>query len=285
MSVDFKKSPKAWQASLAQCGYIADPDLAFMAGMAVELERPLLLEGPAGSGKTFLASTLARWTGRDLVRLQCYEGLDAHSALYDWNYPAQLAAMQQNRDIDPFDARFLLPRALVQALWAPRGAVLLIDEIDRADEALEALLLEYLGEYQVTVPEWKTIQAEIRPVTVITSNRTRPLSDAIKRRCLYQYVDWPDSDRETAIIHARFPKMGGDWCRRLVAAVRCLRSWNLIKPPGLAETLDWAASGAAMAYPEWTPEWVRATLGFVVKDRLDWETVRGRIDELAGPEP
>ncbi|MCL6561903.1 MAG: MoxR family ATPase [Firmicutes bacterium] len=280
----WQRLEQEWVEKLAEAGYVAEGPLALTAGLALALERPLLLEGPAGSGKTYLAEALAVATGRPLVRLQCYEGIDAQSALYDWNYHAQLVALQRSHDINPFDFRFLLPRPLMQALLDPAGAVLLVDEVDRADEGFEALLLEYLADYRISVPEWGRVEPAVKPITVLTSNRTRPLSDALRRRCLYAYVDWPEAEREATIIRQWVPEMPEGLTRALVRAVGCLRSWPLVKPPGLAESLDWARASRALAFPPWSEAFVRATLGMVVKDHLDLQWVVDRIGELvAGP--
>ncbi len=250
-----------------------------MVGLAVELNRPLLVEGPAGSGKTQLAYALASAMNRELIRLSCYEGLDASQALYDWNYQRQLLALRQNAEVNPFSVEFLVERPLLRALRS-QGAILLIDEVDRSDEGFEALLLEYLADQQISIPEWGTVKATAPLVTVLTSNRTRPLSDALRRRCLYAYLDWPSPERETEIVELYAPNLERDILHKLVDAVACLRSWQLVKPPGLAETIDWGRTQSVMGAPGFTRDWVSQTLGCVIKDAIDLDTVRGRLDEL-----
>jgi len=273
-----------FQRLLRQGGYVANEQIALMAGLAVEMGRPLLLEGPAGSGKTALAEALAAALKRPLVRLSCYEGLTADEALYDWNYHQQWVALQQGSATDPFSRRFLLARPLLKAVETPE-TVLLIDEVDRADEAFEALLLEYLSEFQISIPELGTIKAAASPLTILTSNRQRPLSDALRRRCLYLYVDWPEREREIAIVETALPSLDRGILDRLVNAVRCLRQWDLVKPPGLAETLDWARAWTIMRPGEWDRVWIQNTLGLVIKDAWDLETVNGRIDDLVDADP
>lgn len=270
---------------LARAGYLADERTAFMTAMALELQKPLLVEGPAGSGKTYLAEALAETLGRPLVRLQCYEGIGPESALYDWNYHAQLVALERKEREDPFSERFLLPRPLYRALTEPGGAVLLIDEIDRADEAFEALLLEYLGEHALTIPEWGTVRATVAPITVLTSNRTRQLGDALTRRTLFHYLDWPDPIREEAVVRHHVPDLAPAHVSALVRAVGRLRRWDLIKPPGLAETIDWARVAVRLGSPSIDAAFLEATLGVVLKDHLDWARVQSRLEEVAGPDP
>lgn len=273
------KSTFPWQQTLAQHRYLADHGLSLMVSLAVQMNRPLLLEGPAGSGKTALAYAMAHALDREMIRLSCYEGIDAQMALYDWNYHRQMAAIAQNHAVEPFSPEFLLERPLLRALNSA-GAVLLIDEIDRADEAFEALVLEYLSEYQMSIPEWKTIAARVPPVTVLTSNRQRPLSDALRRRCLYAYVDWPDFDRELRIAALHVPSLPDDIRVPLVQAVRCLRGFDLIKPPGLSETIDWARAQDIMGSPGLNRQWIEETLGCVIKDARDLSHVLGRVEEL-----
>ncbi|NMP23244.1 MoxR family ATPase [Sulfobacillus sp. DSM 109850] len=253
-----------------------------MVDLASQMGRPLLLEGPSGTGKTMLAEALAQGLGRPLIRLSCYEGLGANEALYDWNYHAQWVRMTQNQATDPFSEEFLLERPLLRAVRHP-DSVLLIDEVDRADEAFEALLLEYLSDFQISLPEHGTIRAGHPPLTVLTSNRQRPISDALRRRCLYVFVDWPDRQREEAIVGYHVPELRTDLRDRVVAAVRRLRDWDLIKPPGLAESVDWARA-TALKEADWSRDWVERSLGLVIKDAMDLERVRERIEELVAPE-
>jgi MoxR-like ATPase len=241
----------ALQRTLAGAGYIAEPSLAAALLLMESLGRPLLLEGDAGVGKTEVAKVLAEVRATRLIRLQCYEGLDAHSALYEWNYQRQLLAIKllehDERSIgakeqDIFSARYLLERPLLQAITAAAPPVLLIDEVDRADEAFEAYLLELLSDFQVSIPELGTVRATVRPWVVITSNGTRELSDALRRRCLYQYIDYPDYDKELAIVRKKAPEAAAALAQQIVAFVQGVRRMELQKKPGIAETLDWAAA-------------------------------------------
>ncbi|UUX51856.1 MoxR family ATPase [Nisaea acidiphila] len=241
------------QAELAQTGYIAEDSLVMALTLATEIHRPLLLEGEAGVGKTDIARALAKLLGTRLIRLQCYEGLDANATLYEWNYQRQLLAIRAREASEGADSAeslekhifsedYLLRRPLLEAISQLEPPVLLIDEIDRADEEFEAFLLELLADYQVTVPELGTMEAVSIPHVVLTSNGTRALSDALRRRCLYSWVDYPDAEKERAILAARMPEIDGELARRIVGFVQQLRREDLEKVPGIAETLDWATA-------------------------------------------
>jgi MoxR-like ATPase len=245
----------ALQEQLADAGYIAEPALAAALLLMQDLGRPLLLEGDAGVGKTELAKVLAALRDTRLIRLQCYEGLDAHAAMYEWNYQRQLLAIKllerddgagtmdlARKEQDIFSERYLLKRPLLEAISCDTPPVLLIDEVDRADEAFEAYLLELLSDFQLSIPELGTVRATARPLVVITSNGTRELSDALRRRCLYQYIDYPDHDKELAIVRRKAPQAGAALARQIVAFVQAVRRIDLNKPPGIAETLDWTAA-------------------------------------------
>jgi MoxR-like ATPase len=270
------------QAALAHHGYLADEGLATAIFLALRLQRPLLLEGEAGVGKTEVAKVLCRWTGADVLRLQCYEGIDAGQAVYEWDYSRQLlhirAAEARGEDVEDelFSERFLVRRPLLQAIAHSSGPppVLLIDEIDRADDEFEAFLLEILSDYSVTVPELGTFHAEVPPIVVITSNRTRDVHDALKRRCLYHWVDHPDFEREVAIVRLRAPEVSQQLARQTAAAVARLRELELFKAPGVAETIDWAEALATLGRSDLDEATVDATLGVVVKYREDQERVR-----------
>jgi MoxR-like ATPase len=269
--------------ALAAHDYLADDGLATVVFLALRLERPLLLEGEAGVGKTEVAKVLARWTGGELVRLQCYEGIDAHQAVYEWDYSRQLlhlrAAEAGGGPIDEdelFSERFLVRRPLMRAI-AYEGTnppVLLIDEVDRADDEFEAFLLEVLSDYQITVPELGTFHASEAPVVIITSNRTRDVHDALKRRCLYHWVEHPDFEREVAIVRLRAPDVAESLAREVAAVVETMRGIGLYKPPGVAETIDWATSLAVLGAQHLTEDTVASTLGTVLKYREDQERVR-----------
>ena len=269
------------RGDLARFGYLADEGLATAIHLAVRLRRPLLLEGEAGAGKTEVAKTLARWSGGELLRLQCYEGIDVSQAVYEWDYARQLLHLKAAETGGPealaaaedelFSERFLVRRPLLRALDNRDGPppVLLIDEIDRADDEFEAFLLEILSDFAVTVPELGTFAAEVPPVVVLTSNRTRDLHDALKRRCLYHWVDHPDIDREVAIVRLRVPEASQRLARQVAAAVGALRELDLYKPPGVAETIDWARALAELGEQELTETDVEHTLGWVLKYRED----------------
>ena len=268
--------------ALAEHGYLADEGLATAVFLALRLRRPLLLEGEAGVGKTEVAKVLSRWTGGELLRLQCYEGIDAAQAVYEWDYSRQLlhirAAETRGEDVEDelFSERFLVRRPLLRAIAHASGPppVLLIDEVDRADDEFEAFLLEILSDYSVTVPELGTFHADVPPVVVITSNRTRDLHDALKRRCLYHWVDHPDFAREVAIVRLRAPEVSERLACQAAAAVARLRELDLFKLPGVAETIDWAQALATLGRSELDEATADATLGTIVKYREDQERVR-----------
>ena len=277
--------------------YIADRSLATAVFLALELGRPLLLEGEAGVDKTELAKVLAASLGTRLIRLQCYEGLDVNTAVYEWNYPRQMLEIRlleargeadRASAHDIFGPDFLIRRPLLQALEATDGIapVLLIDEIDRADEEFEAYLLEILSDFQVTVPEIGTIRAETPPRVILTSNRTREVHDALKRRCLYHWIDYPTAQKEYEIVLAKVPDAPQRLAREVVAFVHRLRAADLTKVPGIAETLDWAAALLALGATELTPQVVDATLGVVLKYEEDIRHVRGaRVRDLLAETP
>ncbi|HET9543877.1 MAG TPA: MoxR family ATPase [Acidimicrobiales bacterium] len=275
--------------ALAAHDYLADDGLATAIFLALELQRPLLLEGEAGVGKTEVAKVLARWTEGELIRLQCYEGIDVAQAVYEWDYARQLlhlrtaeatgraeGAAADALEDELYTERFLVRRALLQAIDHADGPppVLLIDEVDRADDEFEAFLLEILSDYQVTVPELGTFSTPNPPVVIITSNRTRDVHDALKRRCLYHWVEHPDFDREVAIVRVRAPRVAESLARQVAGVVEQLRELNLYKPPGVAETIDWAQALAALGKADLDEETVGVTLGTVVKYREDQQRVR-----------
>jgi MoxR-like ATPase len=280
------------QAALVAESYLADEGLATAIFLALRMQRPLLLEGEAGVGKTEVAKALAGWTGGELIRLQCYEGLDVGQAVYEWDHARQLlhlraaeAAGEASRETgdslesELYTERFLVRRALLRAIAPPGGRpppVLLIDEIDRADDEFEAFLLEVLGEYAITVPELRTFRAAVPPIVVVTSNRTRDVHDALKRRCLYHWVEHPDFDREVAIVALRAPDVPERLARQVAAAVEGLRAEGLYKPPGVAETIDWADALATIGRATLDEASVLATLGTVLKYREDQLRVRGK---------
>ncbi len=260
-----------------QCHYIYDETLATVLAVSLELGRPLLIEGAAGVGKTEVAKVMAEALDRDLVRLQCYEGLDESKALYEWNYQKQLLSIQVNRDADRdaltkslFSDEYLLERPLLQSIRSEKPVVLLIDEIDKADEEFEAFLLELLSEMQVTIPEVGTIKAKTIPFVVLTSNRTRPLSEALRRRCAYLYIEYPDMEKELAILRAKLPHVDDRLAAQVALAVQRLRSnESILKKPSIAETLDWASALDTLGIRELTPDALRQTAGFVLKNNED----------------
>ncbi|MFQ5986466.1 MAG: AAA family ATPase [Thermoplasmata archaeon] len=273
--------------------YVADRPIAMAVYLAVKLGKPLLVEGEPGCGKTDIARALAEALDTDLIRLQCYEGLDAEATLYEWNYPKQLLAIRlQEKRKDPaeleaeiFSEKFLLRRPLLQALDhdGPRPPTLLIDEIDRADEEFEGLLLEFLSEFQVTIPEIGTVRAERVPFVVITSNRTRELSDALKRRCLYLYIDYPSWEKELAILHRRVPELDEGLAAEVLAFVHGVRTEeDVLKKPGISETLDWVAALLALGVDHVDKETLLETLGFVAKEAEDLRLLEEKVDLLLG---
>jgi len=272
-------------AALAEHGYLADEGLATVIFLAITLGRPLLLEGEAGVGKTEVAKVLSRWTGGELLRLQCYEGIDVAQAVYEWDYSRQLlhlraaeagGASAEQAENELYSERFLVRRPLLQAIAHADGAVpvLLIDEVDRADDEFEAFLLEILSDYTVTVPELGTFRAEVPPLVILTSNRTRDVHDALKRRCLYHWVEHPGFEREVAIVRLRAPQVSELLARQVSAAVESLRQMELYKPPGVAETVDWAQAIAALSRSQIDAWSVESTLGSVLKYREDTDRVR-----------
>ena len=271
----------ATTALLLRAGYVADRALSTVIFLALRMGRPLLLEGEAGVGKTEVAKVLAAALGRRLIRLQCYEGLDLAAAVYEWNYPAQMIAIRLAEAAgesdkgqiasDVFSDRYLLRRPLLEALEPhPEGPpVLLVDELDRTDEAFEAFLLEVLSDFQVTIPELGTVKAAAAPIILLTSNRTREIHDALKRRCLYHWVDYPDAARELAIVRARLPGVAAQLSREVVAFVQAIRKEDLFKVPGVAETLDWASALVELDAAALDPALVGDTLGVLLKYQDD----------------
>ena len=282
-------TPHDVAAGLAANGYLADEGLVTAVFLALSLHRPLFLEGEAGVGKTELAKTITRWQGTELIRLQCYEGIDAAQAVYDWDYSRQLLHLRaaeasgEARGKDTaelegqlYDERFLLKRALLRAIDHKNATppVLLIDEIDRADDEFEAYLLEVLSDFQITVPEVGTFTATTPPIVILTSNRTRDVHDALKRRCLYHWVEHPGFEREVDIVKLRVPQASETLARQVAGAVEALRGINLYKPPGVAETIDWATALGRLGVTEINEQVVEQTLGTVLKYREDQTRVR-----------
>lgn len=278
------------KAKMDESHYIYDETLATVLFVALQLGRPLLIEGAAGVGKTEVAKVMAAALDRELVRLQCYEGLDESKALYEWNYQKQLLSIQVNMNAQDRDSltkslfrdEYLLERPLLQSIRSEKPVVLLIDEIDKADEEFEAFLLELLSEMQVTIPEIGTVKAKSIPFVVLTSNRARPLSEALRRRCAYLYIEYPDMNKELAILRAKLPHVDDRLCAQVALAVQKLRSNEMIlKKPSIAETLDWAAALDALGIRELTPDALRQTAGFVLKNNEDLDA----LDLEADPEP
>jgi MoxR-like ATPase len=286
------------QQLMEQESYVADPAIATSVYLAMALNKPLLVEGPAGVGKTEIAKVLARALNADLIRLQCYEGLDAATALYEWNYPKQMLRIKleesgtrsvDEREAGIFSHAFLLKRPLLQAITHPGHApVLLIDEVDRADEEFEAFLLEVLSDFQVTIPEIGTIRAEYRPHVVLTSNRIRELSDALRRRCLFLWIDYPSFDKELRIVRSRVDGLDERLAIEITAFLQSLRRMHLTKVPGVSETLDWASALATLHAAHLDADVVRETLGCLLKDETDLRRIQreleaGRLEAMMQP--
>ena len=297
MSAEFQ-SIEETRAGLAGAGYLADESTALVAYLASRLGKPVLVEGPAGVGKTELAKAISRATGRKLVRLQCYEGLDEAKALYEWNYRKQLlriqveasdAGWQEVKD-DIFGEEFLLPRPLLSAISATEPVVLLIDEIDKTDQEFEAMLLEVLSDFQVSIPELGVVEATTHPIVLLTSNDSRELTEALKRRCLYLWLDYPSVDRELEIVRLHAPELGEDIARKLVEVIHMVRALDLKKPPSIAESIDWARALLLLGAEDIDGEVLKQTMSIVVKHRTDLDLVAERVgvklsDGLVGSQP
>ncbi|HEV2724147.1 MAG TPA: MoxR family ATPase [Thermoleophilaceae bacterium] len=297
MSGDFG-SIEETQAALAGAGYLAGDSTALVCYLAQRLGKPVLVEGPAGVGKTELAKALSRATGRPLIRLQCYEGLDEAKALYEWNYRKQLlriqveasdAGWQEVKD-DIFGEEFLLARPLLTAISEKQPVVLLIDEIDKTDQEFEAMLLEVLSDFQISIPELGVVRARSQPLVLLTSNDSRELTEALKRRCLYLWLDYPDLERELEIVHLHAPDLDADVARKLVEVVQMVRDLDLKKPPSIAESIDWARALLLLGAEDVDEEVLRRTMSIVVKHRTDLDVVAERVgvkltDGLIGSRP
>ncbi len=297
MPVEFQ-SIEETRAGLDGAGYLADESIALVAFLAQRLGKPVLVEGPAGVGKTELAKALSRATGRELVRLQCYEGLDEAKALYEWNYKKQLLRIQveasdagwrEVRD-DIFGEEFLLPRPLLSAISSEQPVVLLIDEIDKTDQEFEAMLLEVLSDFQVSIPELGVVEAKTHPLVLLTSNNSRELTEALKRRCLYLWLDYPGVDRELEIVRLHTPELSEHMARKLVEVVQMVRNLDLKKPPSIAESIDWARALVLLGAEDIDAETLKSTMSIIIKHRTDLDLVTDRVgvkltDGLIGSRP
>ncbi len=297
MTAEFQ-SIEETRAGLGAAGYLADEATALVSFLAGRLGKPVLVEGPAGVGKTELAKALSRATGRELVRLQCYEGLDEAKALYEWNYRKQLlriqveasdAGWQEVKD-DIFGEEFLLPRPLLSAISAPEPVVLLIDEIDKTDQEFEAMLLEVLSDFQVSIPELGVVEAATQPLVLLTSNDSRELTEALKRRCLYLWLDYPSVERELEIVRLHAPDLAEDVARKLVEVMHMVRDLDLKKPPSIAESIDWARALLLLGAEDVDGEVLKQTMSVIVKHRTDLDLVAERVgvkltDGLVGSRP
>ncbi len=287
--MDYPENVAELTQRLRDGSYLADRGLATSLLVSLSLHRPLLLEGEVGVGKTEIAKVLAAVFGRRLIRLQCYEGISTSQALYEWDYARQMlqiralsqAEATDERSVDKlFGPKFLLERPLLEAVRQGDRAVLLIDEVDRADDEFEAFLLEVLSDFQISIPELGTVKADSSPVVILTSNRTRELHDALRRRCLYHWIGYPTAEREAEIVAVREPAAAGQLVKKVVAAVQRLRELDMAKPPGVAETIDWVRTLGVLGETDLTPDAADDTLGAVVKDRDDLELVRDNLAEI-----
>ena len=285
----FSNETKQIRQMLEKQNYVADSAIVMSVYLAKTLQKPLLVEGPAGVGKTEIAKVMAKALDTDLIRLQCYEGLDANMALYEWNYQRQLLHIKleegsdkslAERESNIFSEDFLLKRPLLQAITHHKPPVLLIDELDRSDEEFESFLLEILSEWQITIPEIGSIRAKEKPYVILTSNRTRELSDAVRRRCFYLWMDYPDYEKELAIVRSKVPGIDLRLAKQICIFMELIREQKLEKVPGVAETLDWARSLVMLHQDHLDPEMVKATLGIVFKDRMDVEHIKDSLADF-----
>ena len=285
----FSNETKRIRQMLEKQNYVADSAIVMSVYLAKTLQKPLLVEGPAGVGKTEIAKVMAKALDTDLIRLQCYEGLDANMALYEWNYQRQLLHIKLEEGSDKslterestiFSEDFLLKRPLLQAITHHKPPVLLIDELDRSDEEFESFLLEILSEWQITIPEIGSIRAKEKPYVILTSNRTRELSDAVRRRCFYLWMDYPDYEKELAIVRSKVPGIDLRLAKQICIFMELIREQKLEKVPGVAETLDWARSLVMLHQDHLDPEMVKATLGIVFKDRMDVEHIKDSLADF-----